>query len=108
HLARFLAHRHPNALHAALVISQGGLRARKLGTDEEIRICSIGATRKVLSSSPGSTPQSDVFDRQVRAFGETGQRALQALTVGVAGLGGTGSIVCQLLAHLGVREVILV
>jgi molybdopterin/thiamine biosynthesis adenylyltransferase len=48
------------------------------------------------------------FDRQVRALGPRGQRALSALRVGVIGLGGTGSQVSQQLAHLGVRELVLV
>ncbi len=51
---------------------------------------------------------SPVFDRQVRAFGAAGQQALQALHVGVVGLGGTGSIVAQQLAHLGVGSFTLV
>ncbi|MGH2964021.1 MAG: HesA/MoeB/ThiF family protein [Solirubrobacterales bacterium] len=48
------------------------------------------------------------FDRQVRALGPTGQSVLQSLRVGVVGLGGTGSVVVQQLAHLGIKRFVLV
>lgn len=48
------------------------------------------------------------FDRQIRAFGEVGQEVLSRLTIGVAGVGGTGSAVAEQLARLGVGELILV
>jgi molybdopterin/thiamine biosynthesis adenylyltransferase len=54
------------------------------------------------------TVLSEEFDRQVRAFGEQGQRKLEQLTIAIIGLGGTGSIVAQELVHLGVRNFILV
>ncbi|MES2523232.1 MAG: ThiF family adenylyltransferase [Gemmatimonadota bacterium] len=48
------------------------------------------------------------FDRQVRAFGAAGQRRLSSLRVAVVGLGGTGSVVVQQLAHLGVGSLLLI
>ena len=54
----------------------------------------------------GSTPLK--FDRQVRALGSAGQKYLESLTVAIVGLGGTGSIAAEQLAHLGVRKFILV
>jgi molybdopterin/thiamine biosynthesis adenylyltransferase len=48
------------------------------------------------------------YDRQIRALGPSGQHRLQRLRVGVVGLGGTGSQVVQQLAHLGVRDFVLV
>jgi molybdopterin/thiamine biosynthesis adenylyltransferase len=47
------------------------------------------------------------FDRSVRAFGADGQRVLSAMTVGIVGAGGIGSIVAQELAHLGVGRLLL-
>jgi molybdopterin/thiamine biosynthesis adenylyltransferase/proteasome lid subunit RPN8/RPN11 len=44
----------------------------------------------------------DVYDRQVRAFGAEGQRALALLHIGVVGAGGTGSAVLEELARLGI------
>jgi molybdopterin/thiamine biosynthesis adenylyltransferase len=53
------------------------------------------------SDTPVST---EIFDRQVRAFGTDLQQLLQTLTVGVVGLGGTGSAVCEQLIRLGARR----
>jgi molybdopterin/thiamine biosynthesis adenylyltransferase len=47
------------------------------------------------------------YDRQIRAFGVAGQNILKSLRVGIVGLGGTGSIVLQELAHLGVTDFLL-
>lgn len=48
------------------------------------------------------------FDRQIRAFGEEGQQKLEKQRVGIVGLGGIGSQVSQALAHLGIRDFVLV
>ncbi len=52
--------------------------------------------------------EAATYDRQIRAFGEEGQAALARLRLGVVGLGGTGSVVVQQLAHLGVSDFLLV
>ena len=109
HLAAFLAHRHPDFAHAALVVSVGGMQARRLGTSDGIRVIGIGTAREVLFDPMHvESSTSEVFDRQVRAFGPAGQRSLQSLRVAIVGLGGMGSLVAQQLAHLGVRDFILV
>lgn len=51
---------------------------------------------------------SEKFDRQVRAFGEDGQRTLESLKVAVVGVGGTGSIVAEQLVRAGLRDLRLV
>lgn len=112
-LAAFLAHRHPSAVHGAMVVSAGGVCARQLGESTKMRVLSIGTKREVHFGSTSATYQdsgqdSGVFDRQARAFGTTGQRAVRQLRVGVVGLGGTGSIVAQEIAHLGVRDFVLI
>lgn len=48
------------------------------------------------------------YDRQVRALGPEGQLHLSSLRVAVIGVGGTGSLVVQQLAHLGIRNFVLV
>ena len=48
------------------------------------------------------------FDRQVLAFGRQGQETIESLTVGIVGLGGTGSAVAQQLAYLGVKRYVLI
>lgn len=109
HLANFLSRRHPTQMHVAMVISSGGMRARRLGLAQEIRIVATGVTREILfDPDVTSSSISHVFDRQVRAFGADGQQALNSVRIAIVGLGGTGSIIAQQLAHLGVRDFILV
>lgn len=108
-LAAFLARRGQTSIHAAIVLSLGGLRARILGGMLELRVVSVG-DRLAVEFDPTYCDEGIElqFDRQVRAFGASGQRSLQALRIAVVGLGGTGSIVAQQLVHLGVRDFILV
>jgi molybdopterin/thiamine biosynthesis adenylyltransferase/proteasome lid subunit RPN8/RPN11 len=108
-LAGFLANRAPGASHAAAVVSKGGWRARELGTTDPLSLIALGTRREVLfEARHGLNTVEHTFDRQVRAFGEAGQRILNSLTVAVVGLGGTGSIVAEQLAYLGVRRFILI
>ena len=46
--------------------------------------------------------------RQTLAFGVEEQKRLKNLTIGIIGLGGIGSIICQELAYLGIRNFILI
>lgn len=109
HLAKFLANRHPSKIHCAIVISQGGVRARELGTDDAVRVVSLGERRVVLFCLKEAVPAiSGQFDRQVLAFGIEGQQIIQGLRVAIVGLGGTGSLISQQLVHLGVRKFVLI
>lgn len=108
-LKDFLTTRQVPGDHAALVLSEGGLRARLLGTDEELRVVVLGSKRHVAADPDSDTRVIEqTFDRQVRAFGAEGQKQLQKLCVAIVGLGGTGSIMAQQLVHLGVRKFILI
>lgn len=108
-ISAFLSHRIPDIHHASLVISNGGMCARVLGTDEYLRVISVGQ-RRVVEYDPGTGQDIDinVFDRQIRAFGTEGQKTLQGLRIAIVGLGGTGSILSHQLVHLGVRDFILI
>ena len=110
HLAAFLKRRLPEATHAALVLSAGGAAARVLGSSETIRVVEVGVRRRVVSEGvrPQRPTELSEHDRQVRALGSEGQRRLSQLSVGIVGLGGTGSLVVQQLAHLGVKTFTLV
>jgi molybdopterin/thiamine biosynthesis adenylyltransferase len=109
HLAAFLSHRHPDYPHAALVVSKGGMQARRLATNEHIRVIAIGNNRTTLyDPKQPDEPIADTFDRQIRAFGPDGQRSLQMLRIAIVGLGGMGSLVSQQLGHLGVRDFLLI
>jgi len=54
-----------------------------------------------------SEPLSHTVDRQVHIWGEECQRKISSAIVGLAGLGGTGSVLLQLLARAGVRKFVL-
>ncbi|MBM3910154.1 MAG: ThiF family adenylyltransferase [Thaumarchaeota archaeon] len=48
------------------------------------------------------------FDRQVSAFGTSGQIKIKQLKVAIVGLGGIGSHIVQQLAYLGVRDFVII
>lgn len=109
HLKQFMARRHPKMAHAVLLLSAGGVRARILGSGGDIRVISLGEKRDILFDPDSSQISiSQAFDRQVRAFGITGQSQLARLQVAIVGLGGTGSLIAQQLVHFGVRDFVLV
>ncbi|MHB8724020.1 MAG: HesA/MoeB/ThiF family protein [Casimicrobiaceae bacterium] len=108
-LKAFLANRKIQGNHAAMVLSEGGLRTRLLGTDEELRVVVLGNKRRVAFDPDAADSHTDAaFDRQVRAFGADGQKKLESLCVAIIGLGGTGSIMAQQLVHLGIKKFILI
>lgn len=69
----------------------------------------VGRRLLILPES-GSTSYKPphTWDRQVRAFGSEGQRALSHMHIGVVGAGGTGSAVCEQLIRLGVGHLTVV
>jgi molybdopterin/thiamine biosynthesis adenylyltransferase len=67
----------------------------------------VGRQLRVFGSDGGAIDAA-IFDRQIRAFGEAGQRKLASLHVGVVGAGGTGSAVVEQLARLGVGRLTVI
>lgn len=51
---------------------------------------------------------SELFERTLQAFGQGTTHYLSNLTVGIAGISGTGSIVAEQLMRLGVKRLVLV
>jgi len=109
-LQSYLDARTSDAIHVALVIGPEGMRARRLGSKEEIRIEEVGSTLRVCFDPTGVNDgeYSAIYDRQVRAFGAAGQRVISRMKVGIVGLGRTGSVVAQELAHIGVGHFVLI
>jgi tRNA A37 threonylcarbamoyladenosine dehydratase len=56
----------------------------------------------------GSERTPSMFDRQARMFGAAGQQRLRSMRVAVVGLGGAGSMAAEMLARLGVGELVLI
>jgi len=69
----------------------------------------VGRPRRWLQPAPTGTHASDpAYDRQSRIFGDRGQELLLKQKVAIIGLGGGGSLICELLARLGVGHIVLV
>jgi len=108
-----LQSRVPGAPHGRLIIGQQGYDAALYPPNarvaEAMRIVDVG--RDILSPMTAASPEASAperFDRQVRAFGLEGQDRVSRYRVGIVGLGGTGSVVNQELAYLGVRDFLLI
>jgi uncharacterized UPF0146 family protein len=107
----------PDVPHARLIVGPDALHAAMFdlgGEEVPLSAIEVGADITIFSNSRGTRPSSadsagaGLYDRQIRAFGDAGQRTLAAQRVAVIGLGGTGSVVVQQLAHLGVGEFLLI
>jgi molybdopterin/thiamine biosynthesis adenylyltransferase len=75
---------------------------------ERLRV--VGDRIRLLHAEGAADESVDdeIFDRQIRAFGQDGQRLLARLRVGVVGAGGTGSAVFEQLIRLGVRQMTVI
>lgn len=107
-----LFRRVPNVPHGRLVVGKSSYDAMVCLTPNSqqlpVEIFDIGRSIRRITNEPIREGFDEVFDRQVRAFGPEGQRKIESLRVGIVGLGGTGSIVAQELAHLGCKDFLLV
>jgi molybdopterin/thiamine biosynthesis adenylyltransferase len=73
------------------------------------RLWRVGDDWRLLRAVDSIFPEiSPVFDRNVRAFGNSIQLTLGDLRVAIIGCGGTGSAVAEQLVRLGVRHLTLV
>jgi hypothetical protein len=107
-LCVFLEKRNVLGPHIALVVGPNGCTARFLGTFKKIRVMEVGPNIWSHSNEETKFGQIKQFDRQIRAFGPLGQHFLRDLKLGIVGLGGTGSLVIQQLAYLGVKNYLLI
>ncbi len=105
-LSEYFGRRMPQATHFAAVFTAEQVNARELGRLRAMPVTIVG--RLVIKGTLSLGTIDDQYDRQVRAFGVDGQKALSGITVAIVGLGGTGSVVVQQLAHLGVQSFILI
>jgi len=104
-LKAYFDRRVPAARPLALVIGSDGARARRLGTDCEIPVWTVGAELHLLSDAEERTAEAIRHDRQIRAFGAAGQGMVARLKILTVGAGGTGSLIDQQLAYLGAKDV---
>lgn len=108
-LAPYAGMRSPEAPHVALLLGKERLIARELGTSNPVRVLEIGdRIEHAYDPVAGYIELESAHDRQIRAFGKDGQQRLGRLCVVIVGLGGTGSVVAQQLAHLGINDFLLI
>jgi molybdopterin-synthase adenylyltransferase len=110
-----LRRRIPDVPHARLIVGPDSIHAAMFDpTDGEypLSIVEVGEGIESFTTrarvEPAAQNSTSTYERQVRAFGSTGQEKLGALSIAIVGLGGTGSLVAQQLAHLGVQDFLLV
>jgi molybdopterin/thiamine biosynthesis adenylyltransferase len=114
----YVARKIPGILHASLVLGQDCLDAHiwepghGIVTLDEVQIIGVPLERlRPVRAGPAPAEQTDsdgTLDRQVQVFGRTGQSRLGSATIAIVGLGGTGSLICQQLIHLGAGRLVLV
>jgi molybdopterin/thiamine biosynthesis adenylyltransferase/proteasome lid subunit RPN8/RPN11 len=107
-LASFMRTRNPGKETFSMVLCDGRLIGRHFGEGREVGVRVVGSSIDLPRQTEGVSGSALRYDRQVRAFGSDGQAVLSGLTVAIVGLGGTGSVVAQQLAHLGVGAFVLV
>lgn len=107
-LKAYFDHRIPDLSPLAVVVGPNGCMARRLGKAIVVPVWAIGAEVRLLSDEANVFEGLARHDRQVRAFGQSGQRMISRLRMLVVGAGGTGSLVMQQLAHLGALDVTII
>lgn len=71
------------------------------------RVRVVGNRFRFAINLDGTDLRLNYFSRQVLAFGEQLQKLLHHLTIGIVGVGGTGSAIAEQLVRLGVGRVII-
>jgi molybdopterin-synthase adenylyltransferase len=106
-----LFRRVPDVPHGRLILGQRTFDAMLClapkGERLPLELFDVGRSIKRVTNGPTQVSVNESFDRQVRAFGYEGQKKIESLRVGIVGLGGTGSLVAQQLAHLGCKDFLL-
>lgn len=106
-LVDFLNQRTPGIIHAALLLTPEVSIARVLGCKTRLEVVGVGEQLIRGRALDGEIDQP-TYDRQIRVFGASGQMQLKNIKVGIIGLGGTGSVVTEQLAHLGIESFLLI
>lgn len=104
-----LQQRVPHLPHGRLILTQDGLHGALFTPEGKTSPLGVQIVGRHVQHYLGEdhTPDMDLeaYQRQALALGEAGQRLLGRLTFGIVAVGGTGSLVAQQLAHLGITNV---
>jgi molybdopterin/thiamine biosynthesis adenylyltransferase len=111
-LLGFLQRRQPEGTHGLIVLGRGDAAAGEAvspsGRMVLRRVVVPGDPRRVLFPEPLDLEVEDPSDRQYLALGPVGESLLTRSAVGVVGVSGGGSHVCQQLIHAGVGTLIVI
>lgn len=107
-LAEYLHRRAPDHKHFSAVFTASKIYARELGSSEALVSVMLVGKEVILAAGAEGSHEIERFDRQVRALGAAGQYLLASMTVAIVGVGGTGSVVAQQLAYLGIKSFIII
>ena len=93
---------------SAILLPDGTMIGRALteAGPEGLTIMIVGDD--IITTTIGGTQGAAVFERQDQLFGTATTRLLRGLRIAVVGCSGTGSIVIELLARLGVGKLVLI
>ncbi len=102
----------PNATPASLIITNTSVIGRRIVNNHftPLQGLKIFGSQTQIIEFDGAEEESIApqFDRQVRAYGEVGQRLLQKIKIGVIGAGGMGSLVVEQIARAGIQDLVLI
>lgn len=105
-LASYFEARLPGQPLLASVVTAHSIHVRKLAGEQISKVVLVGSD--LVGTDSDFAALGETYDRQVRAFGADGQARLSSLRIAIVGLGGTGSVVAQQIAYLGVRNFVLI
>jgi len=103
----------PNSIVGSLVVSLKSVAGRwyadrQLRSLESVVITGNRASKTRLGMHEDESRRDGRFDRQIRAIGLGNQNLLNELKIAIVGVGGTGSLVAEQMARIGVQDVLLV
>lgn len=107
-LAEFIRSRNPASQAFSMILCGGTLKARRFATFEAITVRYVGREVKFSGLIAPEAENNQRYDRQVMAFGARAQSTLNRMRAAIVGLGGTGSVVAQQLAYLGLGDFVLI
>ena len=83
-------------------------RSKPILLDEIVVIGHYLQRIEIMKAHSEKLLEVGLYDRQVRAFGKDGQKAMSNAKVGIIGVGGTGSPIAEQLVRLGVTDIVLI
>lgn len=102
---------HGENIHASLIVTKGNLPVGRVWlpnlTNQRMSKIKVIGKHFRYSFNDIQASNLDIYDRQVRAFGEDSQHLIGQLKVGVVGVGGTGSSTYEQLVRLGIRDIVM-